>query len=177
MKKLAFAVAVLSLSGCASMFTGTTSNVNVTSTPPGADCDIAGRGVHTPGNVVLPKSSNDVTANCQLQGYQPASTLVTSSFNPVTLLDTCLMLPGVLAYIIDFSSGAAFEYQDHVSLNLIKEPPKIVAFEEPAQITFAPPAPVAKEVQTIEYFKDKRGRCFINDERGNKQRVEKGFCQ
>jgi hypothetical protein len=177
MNKLALSVAVLSLSGCASMFTGTTSNVNVTSTPSGADCDIAGRGVHTPGNVSLPKSSNDLAANCQKEGYQPASTLVVSSFNPVTLLDTLLGIPGALAYIIDFSSGAAFEYEDHINLNLIKEPPKVVAFEEPAPITFAPPAPVVKEIQTIEYFKDKRGRCFINDEYGNKQRVEKGFCQ
>lgn len=177
MKKLGLAIAVLGLSGCASMFTGTTSTVNVTSTPSGADCDLAGRGVHTPGNVVLPKSSNDVAVNCQLPGYQPASSIVSSSFNPVTLLDTCFGLGGVLAYIIDFSSGAAFEYQDHVSLNLIKEPIKVAVFEEPAPITFAPPAPVAKEIQMIDYFKDKRGRCFVNDENGKKQRTEKSFCQ
>ena len=44
-------VAMLS-TGCASMFTGTTSNINVTSTPTGADCNVTGHGVHTPGNVI-----------------------------------------------------------------------------------------------------------------------------
>lgn len=122
MKKIIIPIcALLSLSGCASMFTGTTSTINITSTPLGADCDIAGHGVHTPGNVVLSKSVNDLTANCQKEGYLPGSTRIESSFNPVTLLDTFLMLPGVLAYIIDFSTGAAFEYPDMVNVNLTKD--------------------------------------------------------
>lgn len=176
MKKLALTCAILSLTGCASMFTGTTSTINITSTPTGADCDLAGHGVHTPGNVVISKSPDDVTANCQKEGYLPGSTRVESSFNPVTLVDTLLMLPGALAYIIDFSTGAAFEYPEQVSINLIKEPPKPVVFEEPKPITFqTAPAPV--KVETIEYFKDKRGRCFMEDEHGNKQRVEKLYCQ
>lgn len=176
MKKLALTCAILGLTGCASMFTGTSSTINVTSTPTGADCDLAGHGVHTPGNIVISKSPDDITANCQKEGYLPGSTRVESSFNPVTLVDTLLMLPGALAYIIDFSTGAAFEYPEQVSINLIKEPPKPVVFEEPKPITFTP-TPAAKEVVTIEYFQDKRGRCFMNDENGKKQRVEKGFCQ
>ena len=177
MKKLVLACAILTITGCASMFTGKSSFVNVTSTPSGADCDLGGRGVHTPGNVSLSKSSNDIVANCQKEGYLPGTTLVESSFNPVTLLDTFLGIPGALAYIIDFSTGAAFEYPEQVSINLLKEPPKPVVFEEPKPITFAPTPFPTKEVMTIEYFKDKKGRCFMNDEDGNKQRVEKSFCQ
>jgi hypothetical protein len=67
MKKLALVVAVLNLTGCASMFTGTTSTINVTSTPTGADCDLAGHGVHTPGNIVISKSPDDITTNRQIQ--------------------------------------------------------------------------------------------------------------
>jgi hypothetical protein len=179
MKKLVLVCAVLNMTGCASMFTGTSSIVNVTSTPSGADCDIAGRGVHTPGNVSLSKSGDDLIANCQKEGYLPGSTRVESSFNAVTLLDTFLGIPGALAYIIDFSTGAAFEYPEQVSINLLKEPAKPVVFEEPKPITFAPTPVPAKEVEvvTIEYFKDKRGRCFINNEYGKKQRVDKSYCQ
>lgn len=178
MKKLVLVCAALSLNGCASMFTGTTSVVNVTSTPSGADCDLAGRGVHTPGNVSLSKSSNDIVANCQKEGYLPGTTRVESSFNAVTLLDTFLGIPGALAYIIDFSTGAAFEYPEQVSVNLLKEPLKPVVFEETKPITFAPAVPEKEvEVVTIEYFKDKRGRCFINNEYGKKQRVDKSYCQ
>lgn len=179
MKKTALLCSALTLAGCASMFTGKTSVVNVTSTPTGADCDLAGHGVHTPGNVVLSKSGDDVMANCQKEGYVPASTRIEASFNPVTLLDTLLGIPGVLAYIIDFSSGAAWEYQDQVSLNLIKEQPKLVVFEESKPISFHEEIKpiVPAKVEPIEYFKDKKGRCFINDEYGNKQRVDKSYCQ
>jgi hypothetical protein len=95
------------------------------------------------------------------------------------MLDTFLGIPGALAYIIDFSTGAAFEYPEQVSINLLKEPAKPVVFEEPKPITFAPTPVPAKEVEvvTIEYFKDKRGRCFINNEYGKKQRVDKSYCQ
>lgn len=176
MNKLTTICVALSLSGCASMFTGTTSTINVTSTPTGADCDLAGHGVHTPGNVVISKSPDDIMANCQKEGYLSGSTRVESSFNPVTLVDTLLVLPGVLAYIIDFSTGAAFEYPEQISINLVKEPPKPVIFEEPKPITFQS-APTSTKIETIEYFKDKKGRCFMEDERGNKQRVEKSYCQ
>ena len=130
MKKFILLCSVLSLNGCASMFTGTTSTVNVTSSPSGADCDLAGHGVHTPGNVVLSKSGDDVMANCQKEGYQSASTRVEASFNPVTLVDTLLGIPGALAYVIDFSLGAAWEYQDQVNVNLVKEQSKPIVLEE-----------------------------------------------
>ena len=176
MKKLVLACAMLTITGCASMFTGKSSFVNVTSTPSGADCDLGGRGVHTPGNVSLSKSVDDIIANCQKEGYLSGTARVESSFNAVTLLNTFLGIPGALGYIIDFSTGAAFEYPEQVSINLLKEPPKPVVFEEQKPIIFQTPPTTPAKVEVIEYFKDKKGRCFINDEYGNKQRVERNFC-
>lgn len=177
MKKLVLVFAALSITGCASIISGKTSLVNVTSTPSGAECDLAGHGVLTPGNVSLSKSSDDIFASCRKEGYLLGSTKVESSFNAVTLLDTLWGIPGALFYVIDFSTGAAFEYPEQISVYLTKEPPKPVVFEEPKPITFAPTPVPAKEIVTTEYFKDKKGRCFINDEYGNKQRVEKSFCR
>ena len=71
MKKTALLCSALTLAGCASMFTGKTSVVNVTSTPTGADCDLAGHGVHTPGNVVLSKSGDDVMAKDTVKNNIP----------------------------------------------------------------------------------------------------------
>ena len=115
---------LLTLSGCASMFTGTTSNINVTSTPAGADCDIIGHGVHTPGNIVLSKSHSDVTVNCQKEGYEPASSPVPSTFNTTSLVNILTGYGLVIGFIIDFSTGAAWEYVDHVNVNLIEKPKK-----------------------------------------------------
>lgn len=112
----------VNLSGCAAMFTGTTSNINVTSTPSGADCDLTGHGVHTPGNVVLPKSSSDVTVNCQKEGYEVGSSKIASSFNTTSLVNILTGYGLVIGFIVDFATGAAWEYADHVNVNLIEKP-------------------------------------------------------
>ena len=103
------------------MFTGTSSNINVTSTPTGADCNVTGYGVHTPGNIVLPKSSNDVTINCQKEGYVDASSTINSSFNTTSLVNILTGYGLVIGFIIDFSTGAAWEYNNQVNVNLLKK--------------------------------------------------------
>ncbi len=103
---------------------GTTSNINVTSTPSGADCDITGHGVHTPGNVVLSKSHSDLIVNCQKEGYESGSSSVPSTFNATSLVNILTGYGLVLGFIIDFSTGAAWKYVDQVNVNLIEKPKK-----------------------------------------------------
>lgn len=107
--------------GCASMFTGTSSNINITSTPSGADCDLAGHGVHTPGNILIPKSSSNLTVNCQKQGYEAGSTPVQSTFNSTTLLNILTVYFLVIGTVVDFATGAAWEYPSNVNVNLVPE--------------------------------------------------------
>ncbi|MEY3786920.1 MAG: hypothetical protein RLZ75_1127 [Pseudomonadota bacterium] len=130
MKKNSLTRAVLicvaiNLSGCAAMFSGTTSNINVTSTPTGADCDVTGHGVHTPGNVVLSKSHSDLVVNCQKEGFEPGSSPVASTFNATTLVNILTGYGLVIGFIVDFSTGAAWKYVDHVNVNLIEKPKKV----------------------------------------------------
>lgn len=115
-------ISLISLTtGCASMFTGTTSNINVTSTPPGADCNVTGHGVHTPGNLVLEKSHSDLTINCQKDGYDDASSAIISSFNTTSLVNILTVYGMVIGFIVDFSTGAAWEYSNQVNINLVKK--------------------------------------------------------
>ncbi len=115
----------LNISGCAAMFSGTTSNVNITSTPSGADCNVTDHGVHTPGNVVLSKSSSDLTINCSKEGYEEGSSQILSTFNTTSLINILTGYGLVIGFIIDFSTGAAWEYTDHVNVNLVQKPQKI----------------------------------------------------
>lgn len=103
------------------MFTGTSSNINVTSTPTGADCNVIGYGVHTPGNIVLPKSSDDLTINCQKEGYVDNSSKLNSSFNTTSLVNILTGYGLVIGFVVDFSTGAAWEYNNQVNVNLIKK--------------------------------------------------------
>jgi hypothetical protein len=107
--------------GCASMFSGTTSNVNVTSTPTGADCNVTGHGVHTPGNLVLEKTHSDLTINCQKEGYEDGSAKLISSFNTTSLVNILTLYGMVIGFIVDFSTGAAWEYANQVNVNLVKK--------------------------------------------------------
>ena len=119
---LVLAVSVVMLTtGCASMFSGTTSNVNVTSTPTGADCNVTGHVVHTPGNIVLEKTHSDLTINCQKEGYVDGSAKIISSFNTTSLVNILTIYGMVIGFIVDFSTGAAWEYANQVNVNLVKK--------------------------------------------------------
>ena len=109
---------ILINTGCAAMFTGTTNNINVTSTPSGADCDVSGHGVHTPGNVVIAKSSNNLSVVCQKEGYETGTSGAESTFNTVSLVNILTGYGLVIGFIIDFATGAAWEYPSHVNVNL-----------------------------------------------------------
>lgn len=112
---------VMLATGCASMFSGTTSNVNVTSTPTGADCNVTGHGVHTPGNIVLEKTHSDLTINCQKEGYADGSAKIISSFNTTSLVNILTLYGMIIGFIVDFSTGAAWEYTNQVNVNLVKK--------------------------------------------------------
>ena len=112
---------VMLTTGCASMFSGTTSNVNVTSTPTGADCNVTGHGVHTPGNIVLEKTHSDLTINCQKEGYADGSAKIISSFNTTSLVNILTLYGMIIGFIVDFSTGAAWEYTNQVNVNLVKK--------------------------------------------------------
>ena len=75
------AAASFFLTGCASIFTGTTQTVQVNSTPSGANVSVSGldRG-QTPLPVVLKKGSNGETVTLSLPGYQQ------KTFQPQTVL-------------------------------------------------------------------------------------------
>jgi len=117
-KALIICTLFLIMTGCAAMFTGTTSTINVTSTPSGADCDVTGHGVHTPGNITIEKSSDDLNIVCQKEGYETSSSKIESTFNPTSLVNILTGYGLVIGFIIDFSTGAAWKYVDHITVNL-----------------------------------------------------------
>jgi hypothetical protein len=98
---------VFALSGCASIFTGTTQTVQVNSIPSGANVSVNGldRGL-TPLPVVLKKGSNGETVTLSLSGYQQKTFQPQTVFNPVAILN----LWGILGWGIDAATGALWKY-------------------------------------------------------------------
>jgi len=101
------AAASFFLTGCASIFTGTTQTVQVNSTPSGANVSVSGldRG-QTPLPVVLKKGSNGETVTLSLPGYQQKTFQPQTVFNPISILN----LWGILGWGIDAATGAMWKY-------------------------------------------------------------------
>lgn len=102
-----FASVAFTLTGCASIFTGTTQTVQVNSMPSGANVSVNGldRG-QTPLPVVLKKGSNGETVTLSLSGYQQKTFQPQTVFNPVAILN----LWGILGWGIDAATGALWKY-------------------------------------------------------------------
>jgi len=82
--------AAMSLGACGTITQGTSQNITITSTPPGAHCDLDRKGEHvatldrTPGTVKVDKTKNDIIMTCRLPGYQDASANLESGYGAGT---------------------------------------------------------------------------------------------
>ncbi len=105
-------IVLLTVVGCASIFTGTSQKVNIFSTPDNANVvikDLNGTVVFqglTPSEARLSRSSQYVVT-VSLPGYQDAVTSINHNFNPVFLGN--LICGGLLGMIIDFADGAVYD--------------------------------------------------------------------
>lgn len=126
---LARAIAILAcsawLSGCASIFEGTTQQISVNTTPPGARCTFWRNGAYiadvpvTPGAVTIDKTKDELVIVCSKPGYIAATFVNKSGLAMATLAN---ILTAGLAWAVDSSRGADNKYQGEVSLALAPAP-------------------------------------------------------
>src|ERR1043166_7492610 len=71
---IAAALSAVCLSGCGTITQGTSQNIAITTSPPGAHCEMTRKGEHvatldkTPGTVKVDKTKNDILLTCNLAG-------------------------------------------------------------------------------------------------------------
>ncbi|TMJ29817.1 MAG: hypothetical protein E6G95_05995 [Alphaproteobacteria bacterium] len=131
------------LSGCASIFEGTTQQISVNTTPAGARCTFWKNGgliadiPSTPGAVTIRKSKDDLFIVCDKPGYVSASFVNRSGLAMATFAN---ILTAGLAWAVDSSRGADNKYQGEVNLALVP-----AATPAPVEQPRAAPAPTAPE--------------------------------
>lgn len=114
------------LSGCATILGGTSQNVSVETSPPGASCTADRQGspvasvTATPGLMRVGKNGSDLSVTCTKPGYQAARATAPSSFNGLTFVN--LALGGLVGVVVDASSGANFDYPSQVTMQLQPDP-------------------------------------------------------
>lgn len=109
MKKIALSAAVaLTLTGCASVITGTDQTMNFNSSPDGAVVSVAGQVVgKTPVSVQIDKGSNQIVS-FQKDGYETFTTQLTTGLNPWFWGN--FILGGLPGSTTDAASGAINEF-------------------------------------------------------------------
>jgi hypothetical protein len=119
------------LTGCATLISGSSQQVNVQAIDAdthnqisGAKCVITdSKGVAyavdgNPGSVTLPRVYGDITIDCRAPNYWQKSVGGGSSFNAWTLLDV-IFWPSA---IVDVSTGAAKNYPSHITVLMSSKP-------------------------------------------------------
>ena len=108
MRKLAAILLAVSVTGCATMFTGSSKNVTISSKPAKAKIYLNGsyRG-KTPLNLSL-NTNKDYNIRVSKRGYEEAHAQVSRVFNAAAILN--LLSP--LCWIVDFATGAVWTFDE-----------------------------------------------------------------
>jgi hypothetical protein len=101
--------------GCATIFTGSSETIGITSEPGEAKVYVNGSYMgESPVSVSL-KRDHDYNIMVKKEGYHTASSIVRRSFNPVAILN--LLNP--ICWLVDVLTGALWVFeQDHINLDL-----------------------------------------------------------
>jgi hypothetical protein len=122
----AAALSTVALSGCATVFEGTSQDITVVTNPPGASCVFTRQGTlignisSTPGILNVPKRKYDIVITCSKPGYMDASYLNHSGVTAVIAANIAadVLLTAGVSSIVDSADGADNKYDSAVNLTL-----------------------------------------------------------
>lgn len=144
--------AALCLTGCVSVFEGTSQEITVVTNPPGAHCAFQRKGdgkdmgniSATPGTLSVRKSKYDLTITCNKEGYQQATYLNHSGVSSVVAANVAvdLLLTAGISSIVDSANGADNHYDPVVNISLTPVLPVAQATAAPAAIVPTPAADI-----------------------------------
>ncbi|MES2195046.1 MAG: PEGA domain-containing protein [Pseudomonadota bacterium] len=143
---LAIAALVLPCIGCASISRGTTENISISSTPPGATAELSG--LDNPTSCVTPcvvvvKRSAEITVTVNKEGYEPQVIPLTKEIagSGAAGFAGNVLVGGLVGMGVDAATGAANDHKPNpviVTLNPVAAPPPRAAKPRPPK---RPPPP------------------------------------
>jgi hypothetical protein len=106
----------VALGGCATITSGTSQTIEVTTYPAGAACEgtrdgaPVGSVAATPGTFTVDKAPKTLTVTCRRDGYQSAVKRLSAVAQPMTFGN--VIAGGVIGVAVDAASGAMTVYED-----------------------------------------------------------------
>jgi len=125
---MAVALAASYLSGCVSVFEGTSQDISVVTNPTGAHCAFKrddgkdmGSVESTPAKLTVRKSKYDLTITCKKAGYQDAAYVNHSGTSAAIAANIAvdILLTAGISSIVDSANGADNKYDSVVNLTMI----------------------------------------------------------
>ena len=113
------------LTGCATVVSGTTQTIGVNTDPEGADCQFTRKGVlvgrvnPTPGTLQIGKDFESVSVLCRKEGFDDTAGVIGTEFQAMTLGN--ILLGGLIGVVVDAASGAMTKYPEVVTFTLIPQ--------------------------------------------------------
>jgi len=125
----------VSVSGCATVTSGTTDTIRINSVPPDAAVTLAGQSYRTPVTLTLSRTrSYDVTI--QKDGLLEARRVISRVGNSISTGN--LLVGGVIGIMADQSSGAAFRlYPTELNVDLVPTTSTERVYKRSQQVTTA----------------------------------------
>ena len=122
---ITLAVVVLTLPGCAAIFTSASQDISVTSTPSRAQCELFRSGatigqLTTPNTITVDKTKHDMVIECRKAGYQKATYHNNSGIEPWVFGN--IILGGFIGWGIDSAIGADNKYTSPVNISMVPLP-------------------------------------------------------
>jgi hypothetical protein len=142
--RLGALAAAMALSGCATIFEGTSQEITVNTNPPGATCVFTRNGTtigaiqSTPALLSVEKRKYDIMITCNKPGYATASYLNHSGVSAAIAGNVAadILLTAGLSSIVDSADGADNKYDSAVNITL-------GAAQNPSAIALTPPPATA----------------------------------
>ena len=100
-------ITALSLTSCATIFTGTKDTISFNTNPDGAQVLVGGiERCTTPCSVPLPRTLSDKTVQLTKEGYEARTIQLDQKFNSVSILN----LFGLVGWAVDAATGSLKKY-------------------------------------------------------------------
>jgi hypothetical protein len=106
---LLIAVLCLGLTGCATIFHGSSQTISISSDPPDALAKVGGNTFKTPAQAILRRDADYVIV-VERDGYELGQGILTHSVHWPTFLGN-IIFGGLIGWAIDFSSGSAYKLE------------------------------------------------------------------
>jgi hypothetical protein len=134
------------LTGCATITTGTTQPINFDSEPQHAECTLTREGetlgkITTPAPLTIKRHASTIHVVCRKAGYEDGRIVMNSRFETSSAGN--FLLGGVIGVMVDASSGANSRYESNVLVRLTPMSPADAAAAAARAQTAPVPPPAA----------------------------------